>query len=80
MINAVKRQCISHVVSGAAPEEELPSSVIEVEVEERAATGPPILSHHNKQNLGGAQLNRLTEETACLYFREISHCAYLKRM
>lgn len=68
MINAVKRQRISHVVSGAAPEEEQPSSVIEVEVEERAATGPPILSHHSKQHLGGAQFNRLSEETGCLYF------------
>lgn len=65
MRNAVERQCISQVVSGAAPEEELPSSVIEVEVEERVATGPPILSHHNKQHLGGAQPNTLTEETGC---------------
>lgn len=80
MINAVKRQCISHVVSGAAPEEELPSSVTEVGVEENAATGPPILSHHNKQHLGGAELNRLAEETGCLYFLEICDCAYLKRM
>lgn len=62
MINAVKRQCISHVVSGAAPAEELPPSVMEAEVEERAATGPPIIPHHNKQHLGGAQLKRLTED------------------
>lgn len=43
MINAVKRQFISHVVSGAAPEEELPSSVMDVEVKNQAATGHTIL-------------------------------------
>lgn len=40
MINVVKRQRFSQIVTGAGPEEELPSSVIEIEVEERAATGP----------------------------------------
>lgn len=79
MINAVKRQCISHVVSGAAPEEELPSSVTVLEVEDRAATGPPSLSHHNKQHLGGAHLNKLTEETGCLYLREIV-CIFKKNV
>lgn len=62
MINAFKIQCIRHIVTGAAPEEELPSSVMQVDVEERAATGPPILSHHNTQHPGGAQLNGLTED------------------
>lgn len=47
MMNAVKRQCISHVDGAAALKEVLPSSVTEVEVEERAATGPPILRKTN---------------------------------
>ena len=62
MINALQIQCIRHFVSGAAPEEELPSSVMQVDVEERAATGPPILSHHNTQHPGGAQPNGPTED------------------
>lgn len=67
MINAVKRQRISHAESGAALEEELPSSVMEEEVEERAPIGSPILPHHNKQHLGGAQLKRLTEKFVTLH-------------
>lgn len=65
IINTVKRKRICHVVSGVAPEEELPSAAIELE-KEKAATGPPILPHHNKQHLGGAQLKRLPEETGYL--------------
>lgn len=78
MINAVKRQCISHVVSGASPEEELPSSVMEVEMEERAATGPPILSHHNSSIEEELSLNEW-RETVCLYYWEMCDFAYLKR-
>lgn len=55
MINVVKRQCISHVVSGASLGERLLSSVMEVKVEEKAAAAGPqnslITSNNIKQKL-----------------------------
>lgn len=55
MINAVERRCISHVVSGTASEEELPSSVmLEVKVEERAA--PDLTFSHITANCNTVEL------------------------
>lgn len=56
--------------SGAGPWEDLPSSVTEVGVEERA--GAPILSHPDKQSPGGAQLSRLRKERAQQWARHSS--------